>query len=235
MKKWIKRIAKWLFYAFIASIVCTILLRFIPVYFTPLMLIRSVQQAVDEKREVRIQKDWEPIENISPNMANAVIAAEDQLFFTHYGFDFKAMQKAMQKNKKGKKIKGASTISQQTAKNVFLFPARTYFRKALEAYFTLLIEIFWSKERILEVYMNVVELGDGIYGVEAASQYYFKHSAKTLSQAEAALLAAVLPGPLKYKVNAPSGYIKKRQNWILRQMNNLGNVLPEEEDEEDDK
>ena len=232
MKKIFQKLFKFLKYAFIISIVYVILLRFLPVYFTPLMAIRSVQQLFDKDRKVQCKKDWEPIENISPYMQTAVIAAEDQKFPDHYGFDFSAMQAAFKSNKKNKKVKGASTISQQTAKNVFLFPARSYLRKGLEAYFTVLIELFWSKERIVEVYLNVVELGDGIYGVEAASQYYFKKSAKNLSKAEAAMLAAVLPSPLRYKVKAPSSYVSRRQNWIMRQMSNLGGTIDFDEEEE---
>ncbi len=154
-------LAKCLMWFFVVTIGMTLLYRFVPVYFTPLMFIRLVEQAVDG-RPLKLERDWEPIENISNNMCNAVIAAEDNLFMEHNGFDMKGIEKAFKHNQKSKKIRGGSTISQQTAKNVFLYPNRSYIRKGFEAYFTVLIELFWSKERILEVYLNVVELGDGI-------------------------------------------------------------------------
>ena len=170
-------------------------------------------------------KDWESLSNISPNMRLAVIGSEDQLFYDHFGFDLTAIKKAIRNNEKGRRLKGGSTISQQTAKNAFLLPHRNYFRKGLEAYFTLLIELLWSKERIIEVYLNVIEFGNGIYGVEAASQQYFKKPASKLTRGEAALLAAVLPNPIRYRVDKPSSYILRRKNWIKRQMGRMS--LPE--------
>lgn len=149
---------------FLSSILLVILYRFVPVYITPLMIIRVAEQVADGK-PIRLERGWVPIDEISPKMVRAVIASEDNLFLDHYGFDIEGMKKAFENNKKGKKLKGGSTISQQTAKNVFLTPSRTYVRKALEAYFTVLIEIFWSKERIMEVYLNVIEMGNGIYGI----------------------------------------------------------------------
>ncbi len=163
-----------------------------------------------------IQKKWVPSHQISKHMYRSVLKAEDHNFFLHNGFDFDAIKKAMHYNKTHKKKIGASTITQQTAKNVFLWPNRSWARKALEVYFTILIEFFWSKERILEVYLNVIEFGKGIYGVEAASKIYFNKSAKDLTQYESALLAAVLPNPVRYKVSAPSSFVKRRQNKILR-------------------
>ena len=162
-----------------------------------------------------IEKKWVPVEQIARPMQLAVIKAEDAKFFNHNGFDFEAIEKAMKYNKTHKKQKGASTISQQTAKNVFLWPARSWLRKGLEVYFTVLIEHLWNKSRILEVYLNVIELGPGVYGVEAAAHKYFHKKAKNLSNAESALIASVLPNPIKFKINKPSAYILRRQRKIM--------------------
>ncbi len=206
---------------FIVSIGLTIIYRFVPVPITPLMVIRLVEQTFDPEKKVRLYKDWVPISEISRNAPQAVFAAEDQKFMTHKGFDFEAMEKAWENNKKGKRIKGASTITQQTVKNVFLWPGRSYLRKGLEAYFTVLVELLWSKERIMEVYLNVIEMGDGIYGIEAASQAYYKKPAAKLNRNQAAMIAAVLPNPIRWTPARPTGYIRGRQAWIMRQMNNL--------------
>lgn len=206
------------------SIGLVIIYRFVPVPITPLMVIRVVEQAFDSEKDVRLYKDWVPISRISKNAPQAVIGAEDQKFLDHNGFDVEAMKKAWENNKKGKRIKGASTITQQTVKNVFLWPSRSYIRKGLEAYFTVLVEFFWSKERIIEVYLNVIEMGDGIYGIEAASQTYYKKPAEKLNRSQAAMIAAVLPNPRRWKPSNPTRYIRTRQNWILRQMNNLNPV-----------
>ena len=203
------------------SIGLVIFYRFVPVPITPLMVIRLVEQAFDSKKNMRLYNDWVPIANMSRHAPQAVYAAEDQKFMQHRGFDFEAMENAWKNNKKGKRVKGASTISQQTVKNVFLWPSRNYLRKGLEAYFTFLVELIWSKERILEVYLNVIEMGEGIYGIEAASQTFFKKSAASLTQGQAALIAAVLPNPRKWSPDKPTAYIKGRQAWIIRQMNNL--------------
>jgi monofunctional biosynthetic peptidoglycan transglycosylase len=168
-----------------------------------------------------LAKDWVPISEMSRHAPQAVVGAEDQTFMKHYGFDFKSLKKAWEGNKKNKRVKGASTITQQTAKNVFLWPSRSYVRKAFEAYFTVLIEIFWSKERILEVYLNVIEMGEGIYGIEAASQTFFDKSSSKLTKGQAALIAAVLPNPRRWSPARPTSYIKNRQSWIMRQMSNL--------------
>ncbi|OYX21898.1 MAG: monofunctional biosynthetic peptidoglycan transglycosylase [Algoriphagus sp. 32-45-6] len=220
--RWIGRfvfkIALWFFGL---SIGLVILYRFLPVPITPLMVIRLFEQAVDSKKEMRLYKDWESIENISRHAPQAVVAAEDQKFLDHHGFDLEAMKKAWENNKKGKRIKGASTITQQTVKNVFLWPSRSYIRKGLEAYFTVLVELVWSKERILEVYLNVIEMGDGIYGIEAAAQTFFKKPAANLTRGQAALIAAVLPNPRRWNPAKPTAYIQGRQTWILRQMTNL--------------
>jgi monofunctional biosynthetic peptidoglycan transglycosylase len=151
-----------------------------------------------------------------------VIAAEDQKFAEHFGFDWQAIEKALEQNSRSKKTKGASTLSQQTAKNLFLWSGRTWLRKGVEAYFTVLLEALWPKRRILETYLNVAEFGDGIYGVEAAAQRYFRKPASRLNGSEAALLAAVLPSPRRYRVTAPNAYVRSRQQWILNQMGHLG-------------
>lgn len=210
------KIIKWFFILSIASV---ILFRFIPVFFTPLMAIRFVEQMFDSERDIQFKKDWEPISNISPLLVKAVITSEDQRFNEHFGLDMEAIQKAAQYNEKHKNRKrGASTISQQTAKNVFLFPSRTWLRKGFEVYFTFLIEIFWSKQRIMEVYLNVIELGNGIYGAEAASQYYFNKPASKLSMQQAASLAAILPLPLKWSPVKPNARVVRRTEWIKRYM-----------------
>lgn len=198
--------------------------RFAPVPVTILQLSRCVEQ-FNEDRPIRLRKDWQPLERISPHLQLAVVCAEDQKFPQHKGFDIEAIEKALERNKKGKKLRGASTISQQTAKNVFLWEGRTWLRKGLEVYFTALIELIWGKERILEVYLNVIEMGDGIYGAESASQAYFKKEAVKLTRAEAALLASVLPSPRKYSATSPGAYMRKRQAWVMGQMAQWGGKL----------
>jgi monofunctional biosynthetic peptidoglycan transglycosylase len=166
-----------------------------------------------------------PLERMSRSMPLAVIASEDQRFMTHNGFSWTAIERAMESNKKGKRVKGASTISQQTAKNVFLWPGRTWVRKGMEVWFTVLIEAIWSKERILEVYLNVAELGKGVFGAEAAAQHCFNVPASRLTKSQCALLAATLPSPRRYSCSRPSAYVGGRQQWVLRQMRNVGDVL----------
>ena len=218
----IKKIFKFIFKFFLWFIGLTVLwvviYKFVPVPYTPLMAIRSIEG--DSKYQTR--HDWVPIEEISPYLQLAVICAEDQTFLSHSGFDRKAIEKALENNEKGKKIRGGSTISQQTAKNAFLWPHRTWVRKGLEAYFTLLIETLWSKERILEVYLNSIEMGNGVFGAEAAAQYWFKKPAKNLSAQNAGAIAAILPSPQRYKANPPGPYVAKRTNWIVRQMSYYG-------------
>jgi monofunctional biosynthetic peptidoglycan transglycosylase len=213
-----KKILRWIKYVFICffsiSILSVLIFRFLPVPFTPLMLIRVTEQ-IFRHETVRLHNTWKPLDEISPNMPLAVMISEDQRFTDHWGFDFKAIQKVLKTNGK-KGIKGASTISQQTAKNLFLWPGRSWLRKGLEVYFTVLIEITWSKKRILEVYLNIIEMGDGIYGAEAASQIYFKHAANNLTFKEAALIAAVLPNPLRWSPQHPTPYIRAKQYWIIR-------------------
>ncbi|RYZ68792.1 MAG: monofunctional biosynthetic peptidoglycan transglycosylase, partial [Proteobacteria bacterium] len=171
-------------------------------------------------------KDWVPLSEISPKVQNAVVAAGDFRFFEHNGFDWVAIEKALKSNERGRKMRGGSTISQQTAKNVFLWPARSWVRKGFEAYFTVLIEWIWGKKRIMEAYLNVVEFGDGIYGVGAASEVFFKKPASKLNSSEAALLAAVLPNPRRFLVAKPSSYTRFRQTMIQRRMPTAAKLSP---------
>ena len=222
----------------ILSVGSTILYRWVPVPLTPLMIIRCVEQMNDGK-SMTLKHDWVSLDEISPKLQLAVVCSEDQNYLKHYGFDWGAIEKAMKSNDSGKKIRGGSTISQQTAKNVFLWQGRSYIRKGFEAYFTLLIETFWSKERIMEVYLNSIEMGNGIYGAEAAAQYWFKKSAAKLNKDESSAIAAILPNPLKYVANPPSAYISKRKTWVKQQMSFWGNKLDynkyNDEDEGTDK
>ena len=221
IKRFVKYSLKLILWLFGFSIVIVIFFKWVPVPITPLMLIRNIEQLQDDKKLV-LKHDWVPIEAISKNLQLAVICSEDQNFLAHNGFDMEAIEKAIEHNKKGKRIRGASSISQQTAKNVFLWPQRSWFRKGLETYFTFLIELFWSKERIMEVYLNSIEMGNGVYGVEAASQFWFKKPAIKLNRNEAAAIAAILPNPRRYRANPATNYIQGRKNWIVRQMNFFG-------------
>ena len=201
----------------VSSILSTLAFAVLPVPITPLMVIRSVEQWSDGEKAV-LKKDWVPLDEISRHLAPAVICAEDQNFLLHWGFDFGAIQKAIEHNKRSKRTRGASTISQQTAKNLFLWPGRSWIRKGLELYFTGLIELFWTKRRIMTVYLNIVEFGPGIYGAEAAAQHYFRKPANKITKEQCALLASVLPNPRKYSVSRPGPYVRRRQAWVLRQM-----------------
>lgn len=206
---------------FLGTFLWVLLLKWVPVYVTPLVVLRSVEYA-REGQWLAIKKEWTPIEEISPHFQQAVIASEDPKFLSHHGFDFEAILKAIENNKKRKRKLGASTISQQTAKNVFLYPSRTYFRKGLEAYFTVLIELLWDKQRILEVYLNVVELGPGVYGAEAAALHYWNKPSMKLSVGEAQLFAAILPNPRRWSPKRPTNFVLKRRNFIRRNLNLLG-------------
>lgn len=210
---------------FLSSILAVFTCKFVNPPFTPLMIIRNFEY-FSKGKDVKIKYKYVPFHSISPNMVRAVITVEDQNFEKHNGFDFKAIAKAKKKNeqKKGKKVYGASTISQQTAKNVFLFPQRSWLRKGLEAYFTILIELIWSKERIMEVYLNEIEFGEGIYGVEAAAQKYYNKSAKDLTIAEASSLASILPNPRKWSPINKNRFVKKRTNWIIRNHRKIGKI-----------
>jgi monofunctional glycosyltransferase len=208
-----------------SSVLFVVLYRFVNPPVTPLMVIRTAEQFFGNEPVV-LKKSWAPLDKISPSMQLAVIAAEDNKFTEHWGFDFEAINKAKAYNekKKGKKVRGASTISQQTAKNVFLWPQRSWIRKGLEVYFTTLIEIVWGKKRIMEVYLNVIETGDGIYGVNEAAEVYFRKPASALSRSQSALIAAVLPNPRKWNPASPTSYLVNRQQWILWNMGNIGQV-----------
>ena len=219
---------------FVLSIVSVIIFRWVPIPITPLMIIRDVEQLQNDKGVV-MEHDWVPLEEISPKLQLAVVCSEDQNYLKHYGVDWGAIQKAMKENEKGKRVRGASTITQQTAKNVFLWQGRSYLRKGLELWFTLLIEVFWSKERIMEVYLNSIEMGNGIYGAEAASQHWFHKSAKKLSKDEAAAIAAILPSPLRFKASPANGYIAGRKAWIKQQMNFWGNELDYDKYKDEDE
>ena len=221
LKKTYRFFRKLMLYFFIGSVALTIIYRFVPPPFTYLMIQRLVEQKMDGE-DLKLRKDWVSIEEMSPYLVRAVIASEDQHFNEHWGFDIEALQKAYQHNQKSKKVKGGSTISQQVAKNVFLWPGRSYFRKGLEAYFTILIEITWSKKRIMEIYLNEIEMGNGIYGAEAAAKKYFRKPAKDLSKRESALVAAVLPNPIRWTPANPNAYIQRRQYRILRAMRYVG-------------
>lgn len=218
IRKLFRFIAKLLLCFLGISIALVVLFKFVPVPATPLMFIRSFEQLTNGKKMVW-KRDWITIEEMGIPIQKAVIASEDGKFTSHNGFDFKAIEKAYKNNQKGKRIKGGSTISQQTAKNVFLWPGRSYLRKGLEAYFTVLIEFIWGKERIMEVYLNSIEMGNGIYGIEAASQHWFNKQAKKLTQTEAASIASILPNPKEFKAKNGSQYIKRRTNTIKHQMN----------------
>ena len=169
----------------------------------------------------KLKRDYISYYEMGTHVKKAVIASEDQAFFSHNGFDYKAIEKAMKHNEQGKKLRGGSTISQQTAKNVFLWQDRSWIRKGLEAVYTFIIELVWSKDIILERYLNSIEMGRGVFGVEAASEYYFKKNAKDLTKSEAAWIAAILPNPKKYDPKNPSSYLKRKHSWIMRQMNNV--------------
>ena len=209
----------WLLFLWfnIISFAVVLLFKFVPVPFTPLMGIRALEHNSAGK-DMICSHEWVPIDEISLNLQKAVIASEDGRFLEHSGFDFEAMQKAFKNNSKGKKIKGGSTISQQTAKNVFLWQGRSYVRKGLEAYYTVLIELVWGKKRIMEVYLNSIEMGDGVYGAEAAAKHWYRKDASSLTRYEAAGIAAILPSPRRYKASNSSSYINRRKAKISREI-----------------
>jgi len=219
MKKIVLRIVRWVVAVFIGStVLAVILFRYVPVFITPLMVIRCVEQ-VENGETPTLHHTWTALEDISPHLPVAVMASEDQRFLLHHGFDMDAIGKAVKRNMQGGKNRlGASTITQQTVKNVFLWPGRSWLRKGLEAYFTVLVELMWSKQRIMEVYLNSIEMGSGIYGASAVAEYHFGKTAKELSRADCALIAATLPSPRRYSSKAPSKYIKARQRKIQHEM-----------------
>jgi len=216
----IKKTFIWIVVAFFASTILSVaVLRWIPVWFTPLMFIRLGEQ-VSAGQSMTLHHHWVPIEEISPSLSTAVMASEDARFLEHNGFDYKAIEHAAMRNIKHpeKNKLGASTISQQTAKNVFLWPGRSWLRKGLEVYFTMLIEVMWSKQRIMEVYLNSIEMGEGIYGADAVAEYHFGTTADKLTKGQCALIAVSLPNPRRFNSAKPSGYMLKRQKRILHEM-----------------
>lgn len=228
-------IKRLIFWFFVSTIGIVLIYKWVPVPVTFLMLQRCVEQKI-EGHDMKLEKDWVPLEDISPYLQLSVVCAEDQNYLKHNGFSFTAIEKAMDYNekmeKKGShKRRGASTISQQTAKNVFLWPGRSWVHKGLEVYFTFLIETLWSKERIMEVYLNVIEFGDGVYGAEAAANQYLGKSAKNLSAADAGLMAVVLPNPRKFSIARPSSYTRSRQSWCVQQMRYWGMKLDYDKEE----
>ena len=232
MLKRIKKLLRGIVVAFFASTILSVVaLRFIPVWFTPLMFIRCYEQ-LKEGRELKMSHHWVSLSHISPDLPTAVMASEDANFQNHHGFDFKAIQTAAKRNLEHpeKRKLGASTISQQTAKNVFLWPGRSWVRKGLEVYFTALMELFWSKQRIMEVYLNSIEMGEGIYGADAVAQEHFRIPAQLLSREQCALIAATLPNPRQFSSKNPSAYMKKRQQRILHEMKFVKKLPSEGED-----
>ena len=218
--KKMRAIIRWTVVAFLGStILAVVALRFLPVYFTPLMFIRCYEQ-MTEGKSLKMKHHWVPMNKISPSLPMAVMASEDAKFLKHHGFDYQAIEHAAERNRKHpeKRKLGASTISQQTAKNVFLWPGRSWVRKGFEVYFTALIELMWPKERIMEVYLNSIEMGDGIYGADAVAEEHFGTDALSLTKAQCALIAATLPNPRKFSSKNPSGYMLKRQARIMREM-----------------
>jgi len=217
---WIWKAMLWFFGL---SILSVIIFKWVPIPFTPLMVTRIIEFKLEGKDAIYSHK-WVPLEDISPNLQKAVIASEDGNFLKHNGFDFEAMQKAFKNNNKGKRLKGGSTITQQTAKNIFLWQGRSYIRKGLEAYFTVLIELIWGKERIMEVYLNSIEMGNGVYGAQEAARHWYSKTATNLTPREAAGIAAILPNPRKFKASNSSSYINRRKDKIMRVMRHVGKI-----------
>ena len=222
-----RRIARWLFlwlplWFLLLTTAQVLLLRWIPPVTSAFMVSRRVDALLQRDWDFQLRYTWRSSENISRNLPIALVAAEDQTFPDHHGFDFKAIDKAMKNNQRGRNVRGASTISQQVAKNLFLWKGRSYVRKGLEAWYTVLIEVLWPKQRILEVYANIAEFGDGVYGAEAAARTYFGKPAAKLTPSESARMAAVLPSPRRYSVAKPGAYVQRRARWIERQVRHLG-------------
>ena len=209
-----KKIKKLIFILILANILFIVWGKF----FNPPVTITQIGGLMQYGK---LKRDYVSYEEMGSNVKKAVIASEDQAFFSHNGFDYKAIEKAMKHNEQGKKLRGGSTISQQTAKNIFLWQGRSWIRKGIEAVYTFIIELVWGKDVILERYLNSIEMGRGVFGVEAASEYYFNKNAKNLTKSEAAWIAAILPNPKKYYPKNPSSYLKRKHSWIMRQMNNV--------------
>lgn len=204
------------------SVVQVATLRFVDPWFSAFMVSRQLEAWGDGQWRFRIAYDWRDLEDISRYVPLAVVASEDQNFAEHFGFDLRAIEKARKNNAKGRKVRGGSTISQQTAKNLFLWSGRSWVRKGIEAWYTLLIEALWPKHRIIEVYVNIVEFGDGVYGAQAAARTFFRKDASQLTAAEAARMAAVLPSPRRYSISRPGPYVQRRAQAIQRQMRYIG-------------
>lgn len=219
--KALKWVLKFSVLFFVASVLMIFSMRWINPVTSSIMIQRQISTIFKGKFEL-VNYHWVDYDNVSKFVPIAIVAAEDQNFPNHFGFDFKQIEKALKQNKRGKRIRGASTITQQVAKNLFLWEGKSFVRKGIEAYFTVLIELLWDKKRILEVHMNIAEFGENIFGVGIASLAYYKKPPSKLTINQAALLAAVLPNPIKYSVVKPSGYVRGRQNWIIRQINSLG-------------
>ena len=222
-----KRVARWIFlwlplWFLLLTTAQVLLLRWIPPVTSAFMVSRRVDALLQRDWDFQLRYTWRNNKRISRNLPIALVAAEDQTFPDHHGFDFKAIDKAMENNQRGRKVRGASTISQQVAKNLFLWKGRSYVRKGLEAWYTVLIEVLWPKQRILEVYSNIAEFGDGVYGAEAAARTYFGKPAAKLTPSESARMAAVLPSPRRYSVAKPGPYVQRRARWIERQVRHLG-------------
>jgi monofunctional biosynthetic peptidoglycan transglycosylase len=226
--KLLHKLKRWLIYSILLFVGFTslvvIVLGFLPINTSAFMVQQHITDFKADKAYTSVKQDWIKRANISPHIFSAVVASEDQLFYQHHGFDFDSIFSALKKRSSGGKIRGASTISQQVAKNLFLSPSRSLWRKGFEVWFTLLIELFWSKERILLTYVNIAEFGDHLFGVQAASKHYFAIPAKKLSPQQAALLAASLPNPILFKVDKPTEYLLEKKQWILRQMRNLNYI-----------
>lgn len=230
----LKNVIKWMLIVLVAgSILLVLLFRFVPVYTSPLMFIRAYEQ-VERGEQIRWHHSWVPLDSISPDLPLAVMSSEDQNFLNHNGFDWDAIEKVVKERVEGERFRGGSTISQQTAKNVFLFPTSSsgklaWFRKGMEAYFTVLIEFMWDKHRIMEVYLNTIEMGDGIYGAQAVAQEHFGCDAKDLTRNQCAMIAITLPNPIRMNSASPTRYMYRRQSWCIRQMKWIGHFPTREE------
>jgi len=221
LKRHFLKIVRWIIKAVFAFMIVTFFIAVGLKFFNPPITAMMVYKYIQNDHK-SIQQEWVQLDEVNATVPLAIIAAEDQNYLNHSGFDFTAIKKAIQHNKTSKTRWGASTISQQLAKNIFLFPTKSILRKGLEAYFTVVLELVLNKKRIMELYINVVETGDSYYGVGVASKHYFRKSAQNIQTEEAALIAAALPNPIVFKVSRPSDYMQKRKRWIVSQMNNLG-------------
>ncbi len=225
-RRWSRRLARWLLLAaaawFVGSVLLVLLLRFVPPPLSAVMAADWLDAKVSGDHDFVLRHRWTPWQRVSAALPIALVAAEDQRFPLHHGFDFEAIQRAIEEADDGERLRGASTISQQVAKNLFLWSGRSFVRKGLEAYFTVLLETLWPKRRILEVYLNIAEFGHGIYGAAAASEQFFHTTPERLDARQSALLAAVLPNPARFRVDRPSPYVLRRAAWIQRQANQLG-------------